>query len=517
MAIDARTTDRLWLCALAFGLPLLGLVLLGFDASWDLRNYHLYNPHAWLHARWAIDLAPGQLQSFHNPLLDLPFYLLASSGLSAVWAALWLLLPSCIAMLAALLLFRRLAAPARGAELLLALLVLGGSAYSSLLATTSNDAFVAAAMLCSLLLVLSTAPEADDPRWQYAGLVAGGMAGLKPTALPYCLALAAAAACYGPWDWRGRLRRLARLAIGGLVGFALTYGWWGWHLYRSTGNPLFPYFNDVFASPLASPEAYNDPRFRPTSVLDGLLSPFQLLSRSRRFSEIGLKDPRLLLGVLGFASLWWLERRRRLEPVVAARFALVLAFLLAGWLLWRFQYGIYRYAMLLEILGALALALLLQRLPRWRAPLMVLAFLLVTADTRPPGWGRTRDPAPRLGVAPLPLPRDAMVLSAGGEPLGYLALGLPDATPFLAVGSNITSTPACIGLRRRAEQAIGAHRGSFWLLDDAKEGNLEAARALLAQRYNLSAGAAACQRLHNSVGDAWLCPLRRTAPTVACR
>jgi hypothetical protein len=506
--------DRLWLAGLAFGLPLLGLCLLGFDASWDLRNYHLYNPHAWLHGRWAIDLAPAQLQSWHNPLLDLPFYLLASSGLSTVWSALWLLLPSCVAMLAALLLFRKLAGRARDAELLLALLVLGGAGYGSLLATTSNDAFVAAAMMCSLLLVASTDPDVDDPRWQYAGLLAGGVAGLKPTALVFCLALGVAAICYGPWNWRGRARRLARLSIGGMAGFAFAYGWWGWHLYRSTGNPLFPYFNDVFASPLALPQAYTDQRFLPSSKLDGLLSPVQLLSRSQRFCEIRLKDPRLLLALLGFASLWWLERRR--EPKTSARIVMLLAFAFSGWLLWRFEYGIYRYAMPLEMLGALALALLVHRFDKWRAPLMLLALLLVTADTRRPNWGRSHEAAPRLGVPALLLPRDAMLLSASDDPLAYLALGLRDTTPYLAVGSNITATPTCIGLKRRAAQAIAAHRGSYWLLADAS-GDLDSSRSLLERRYGLSVVAkSSCRRLHSSAGEALLCPLHRIAPARAC-
>jgi hypothetical protein len=57
----AALVDRLWLLGLAIGLPLLAMAHLGLDSNWDLRNYHLYNPHAWLTGRMAIDIAPAQL------------------------------------------------------------------------------------------------------------------------------------------------------------------------------------------------------------------------------------------------------------------------------------------------------------------------------------------------------------------------------------------------------------------------------------------------------------------------
>ena len=90
--------ERLWRIALAL-LPALALVLLrGVDTNWDLRNYHLYDPHAWWTGRMAIDIAPAQLQTWHNPLLDLPLYLIVQSGWDLRWASAWLTLPFAIAI-----------------------------------------------------------------------------------------------------------------------------------------------------------------------------------------------------------------------------------------------------------------------------------------------------------------------------------------------------------------------------------------------------------------------------------
>src|SRR2546425_8923549 len=44
------------------------------DVNWDLQNYHFYNAWAFLRQRLGWDIAPAQLQTYHNPLLDLPFY-----------------------------------------------------------------------------------------------------------------------------------------------------------------------------------------------------------------------------------------------------------------------------------------------------------------------------------------------------------------------------------------------------------------------------------------------------------
>src|ERR1700679_1718692 len=53
-------------------------LLLGQDANWDLRNYHWYNAYALLNGRYGFDLLPSQTPYFYNPILDVPFYLLAT-------------------------------------------------------------------------------------------------------------------------------------------------------------------------------------------------------------------------------------------------------------------------------------------------------------------------------------------------------------------------------------------------------------------------------------------------------
>ena len=75
------------LAAAPFLAGLLGVVL-GQDVNWDLRNYHWYNAYAFLNGRYdGGDFMPSQTQFFFNPLLDVPFYLLATHAAPSSFSA----------------------------------------------------------------------------------------------------------------------------------------------------------------------------------------------------------------------------------------------------------------------------------------------------------------------------------------------------------------------------------------------------------------------------------------------
>ena len=61
----------LGLIPLAAGLYVIGI---GQDANWDLRNYHFYNPFAYLTGRMGHDVAVSHVATYYNPLLYIPFY-----------------------------------------------------------------------------------------------------------------------------------------------------------------------------------------------------------------------------------------------------------------------------------------------------------------------------------------------------------------------------------------------------------------------------------------------------------
>lgn len=242
----------------------LGSVLLGQDRFSDLRNYHLYNPWAFLNGRNTRDILPADLQTFFNPLPDLPLYLLGTGPLApyprvfAAMQGLW----SGVFLILLLTLLRRAEAlrKERSTWAVFCAFILGGTGSASIcqLGLSSNEVMLADLVLGSLILLLPSSSQTDHnglggckARFVLAGLLTGLAAGLKPTAIIYVPPLALCAGGMVFFTTRDRCRFLNALVLTGagcIAGFLITYGWWGVHLWRLTGNPVFPMFSQFFYS-----------------------------------------------------------------------------------------------------------------------------------------------------------------------------------------------------------------------------------------------------------------------------
>ncbi|MBV9776284.1 MAG: hypothetical protein JO143_04475, partial [Acetobacteraceae bacterium] len=259
-------------CALSIGF--------GPDASWDLRNYHLYDPNAALSGTLWRDIAPAQLQSFYAPTMDVAQLALRRALNARPWAlASVLALPHALAAWLALGIARRAGLPL-GVAVLAVLLGATGAAGLPTLGTAMSEAVPACLVLAGLGLVLAC-PFG-------AGVCAGVAVGLKLTFAVYAPGLAAALLAAGRW------RSLPGLAAGIATGFLAVGGPWCWELWRHTGNPLFPYFNDVFGSAWAPHAAMTDTRFLPPDALHAALFPlFWAFQPSTLVAELPVRDPRL--------------------------------------------------------------------------------------------------------------------------------------------------------------------------------------------------------------------------------
>ena len=87
-------SQAMLLLAAAIVAGAVSVLVLGQDANWDLQNYHFYNAWAYVHDRLGWDLAPAQLQTFHNPLVDLPFYAMVAADWPPRWISFALALPA---------------------------------------------------------------------------------------------------------------------------------------------------------------------------------------------------------------------------------------------------------------------------------------------------------------------------------------------------------------------------------------------------------------------------------------
>lgn len=484
---------------IAFGLL---SVMLGLDTNWDVYNYHLYNPFAWLNGKLAIDLAPAGFQSYFNPLLDLPYYWMQKflSAPLAGFAMGWL------HGLNFVLLFGIARAvcidlPEADRNRVPLLLALAGCLTANFLASIGNtmgDNATALFVLGALLVVLRhwdrlCAPAGGSSIVAIAaGVLAGLGAGLKLTNAIYAAALGAALlGC--PLPWPQRLRLALVFTLGGVLGLAITGGHWMWTMFTVFGNPLFPQFGILFPNPLASSVGVADAAWGPKSTFETLLWPFVFSLQPLRVGHLVLHQ--VIWPIVYVLGGWWLftmirarllradtKAAVRLDPRV--RFLLLFAAL--GYLLWMGLFGIARYLVPLEILAPLLAFVLLRQLLPYAAARRAAAYVIAAATAvvlaggvrtwGHEGWTQT---AFRADVPAIADPaRTTAVVLATDPPWAWLATLFPVDVAFIGVGGEVLNTPA---YAQRVRRIVDTRSGPVFAIAPAhynwREDNIAMANA----------------------------------------
>jgi len=474
--------------AFALG-PLIGAVVAlsaGQETSWDFRNHHWYNAYSLLTWRYDRDVAVAHHATYNNPLLDVPYFLVGTA--LPPTATLVLLgavegLNFSLLYLIAWSVFAGFDAPSsRLAALATAALgFLGGMSFL-LIATTYYDNVVSLLVLGALLELLKLrereprgrpAPLAHGAR---AGLLIGAASALKLTAAPFAVGiLAAALALRSGARSKGLL--LASLAAGAAAGFLVIGGPWMLHLWHATGNPLFPYFNNLLGSPLLPPGTYQDAKFIPQSAWRAIAFPFLFVADPRQTSDALFPDYKLLIAycVLLVSALLLCLRRRAERPWTDGdALRILVAFSAASYVLWLAVFAIYRYIVVLEMLAPLVVAAAIGRWPlgarlRW-AICIALAGAALAGTTLSFG-DRTR-PGGKLvevGVPPIRSPASTLAILTGLQPVGFLIPSFPPEVSFARIDGFLTSAAAPSLLRSEALARIAAHEGGLFVLYDSGE------------------------------------------------
>jgi hypothetical protein len=511
---------RLFLMAIP---PVMGLVALwlGQDASWDVRNYHFYNPFAYLTGRMGQDIAMAQVATYYNPLLHLPFYKAVTHLPPRAVGFILGLLPGLNIFLLYGLARRTIgsAFPVKAEWLGLAAAVLGllGAAGISEIGTSFGDSVVSLLVLAALWLLVRLRAHLAAPGLAglgvavSAGLLAGAALGLKQPFAIYAVGLCAA--FFGlALPWRRRFWLAFVFGLGVLAGAALTGGFWMIEMWQRFQNPLFPYFNQLFHSAWGAEAPYRDERFLPKGLGMQFLFPIWFVFKPLQVAEVPFRDLRfaLLYLVLIVALILWLARRLgALVPKPAAAggaqgeplsappiLGFMIIFMGVTFVVWMKLFAVYRYLMVCEMLVPLALILVLNRIvgdPRRRVILVLGCFALMLVTVRPAFWDRTPWGQSYFGVqAPaIDAPADTLVLAAGLEPVAYIIPYFPPQVRFLRIQSYFTGPSAEPNATDRLMQAIIAeHKGPLFILYRSYE---EAAARNAMAFYGLTPGEGDCR------------------------
>ena len=501
---------------------------LGQDVNFDQLNYHAYVADAFWTNRAGRDVAPGQiLHSFFSPVIYLPFYFMVryfppgmvGTILGAVHGLnLWL-----VAVIAWIV------TPALGWKerlpTVIAAVVISAASPMAIseVGTTFSDIVTSILVLGALALLMrgefQPGRAMSTSMWiVLAGSLVGAAVSLKLTNAAFAIGLFAAA-MVGWRSWSERLTAIAATCAGGCLGFALCGGFWYLRMWRTFGNPFFPYYNAIFRSPdYPSTASVFDGRYLPHGLLEALSYPFRWAIGGQATAELPSRDIRfavlMVAGLVAFgvrlargpdASMRWTPAGRRL-----------VIFFLVAFCVWMYEWSIQRYIVMLELLLGPVLVLVLQefrsgKFGRELLPLCVAAILAVVcvATMKSPDWGHVPWGKTWYSVNVPTAVGDHPIVFLDGEPLSYLVLDLPQASTAVEVIAWEDLSAADNVFLRRIRRLLSDPRNE--VLQAVAPGPLSDDFKKSIARYGLSPNGDCITTVGRPSPLSW-CPLMRTAP-----
>lgn len=325
----------------------------GRDLNWDFLNYHLYLGQTANGARLHQDFFPASIQSYLSPYAYWPMAAMISakwpaSVVGAILGALHSLVVVATWHLARQL-FPDLTRRAAAGRLLSTIIGVLCPLVLTQVGNSFADLTTAIPVILGLGLLLRGL-RIDEHRlvvFAVSGMLLGLAVGLKLTNAIFGIAaiVVTTAICFVRRDLNKRAG--IGLIAGQVIGFLLTYGYWGTRLWIEFGNPLFPGFNTIFQSPDFPLVEIRHQRFLPAGLSDWLLLPLHMLDPvANVYTEISSPDVRFLAFFCLAPLAVWRARHRLAESA----FTPLLAFFGVGWVLCLATSGNGRYMMPLAII-----------------------------------------------------------------------------------------------------------------------------------------------------------------------
>ncbi len=467
-------------------------VLLGQDNNWDLRNYHFYNPYAFLNGRLGYDFAPAQLQTFSNPILDLPFYFLVTHlkpvlvgfSMGAVQGLNFGLIFAIAYQVLSSMTYRvRL-----GIAVLFAAIGMYGPIFIAEFGATENDTLTTLFVLASAFIITRTLTLQGTFVSSYgrkaliaAGILLGIGVGLKLTVMIYTVG-ATLALLLVEKKWKDRASMVIVLGVGVMIGLLISNGHWMATMWSTYGNPVFPYYNTIFKSPFYDLVEFNASRYMPKSLLEGLTYPFQFLTRTDyTYLSNDFRDSRYaviyILIILHFTRLsisWAFEpnlskKERKKRPQVDVRERFLLAFFIISYITWQIKFSIIRYVAPLEAISPIVIFMLVRHLfhrPKAQGIVVGAAFLAIVVVVEPPIFQRLPWSATFFEVETPQFedPENTIVIIAGGRPWAYLIPFFQQPVRFMRIGGNLTHPSRPNRMQADMRALIEEHEGPIYLL-----------------------------------------------------
>lgn len=544
--IMGKATIKLWKhysmpLVLLFSLIIGGVISLklGQDANWDIKNYHIHNAWAFLNNRMGIDIFPAGIQSYFNPLIDLPYYMVAFEWFpnSPRLVAFFMGLPAGFLLFFVFLCVSEVISSYKmgryiGLSAISIVVTIGitGAATISQWGTTFNEIQIAALVVAGLYLIIAKIDldELNFTSFTVAGFSLGVAAGLKLTAALYAPG-AFLVIVLVSLKWKLGAYRAIYFSLGWWFGFLLFYGWWGFRLFDLMGSPMFPMFDGLFDSPLIGPGIGMDSQFIPTSFGEIFFYPFYWLApHSMVVLEPTFADPRfavayLAILVIGVTYIYYrickgsYVHSALTIDLMPRKAAALIIWLVFSYVLWQIMFSILRYAVPIEVftglvmlIALLLIARLLDFLKYFWSVILSLIMLggLSAVYTDYPDWGRVKYGNKVVEIESLALPDNSLVIFSG-PPVAYLAPFLNKGkigVSFIGITTELLSQQD-YPLWKKITERIQKHVGNIYMVERPEQIQMRPLFSL----FDLSIDRASCREYKSSIDSPFtFCELQKS-------
>ena len=516
------------LAVLLFGLISISC---GQDINWDLKNYHFYSGYSLLNGRINYDYVPAQIQTFFNPILSVPTYILLSNlppkfiGFligSIQGVNFWL-----VYLIAQTTLNRVNTNP-----LIIPLSLAGLGSFSPMfiseIGTTFGDNITSILILLSVLLVIIAHKRQTNNKYNYyyycvAGLCSGAAAGLKLTNLLYSIALLAT--IFVIENRSNKLKQTIITLIGVIIGVILTGGYWMWLMWGKFGSPLFPFYNALFKSPYFSLVNFKDNRWPPNNILDAVSRPFLWSINKHPSLELPFRDLTwlvisILFIVLILSVILKIITKKNTNTIenndcddnnYFSISNFIIFFTAFSFFLWLLQFGYQRYLIPLELLSGVTIWCLISRIikeKRTKTFLYLSLFALILLTTKAPNWGRLEWDKSWFGVTvpEISRPEQTLVVMVSHEPISYVIPFFPEDIRFVRIDGNFVRGIENTLLMQEIMSVINQHNGDFFVLSlDEQNHNYSD----MLTKYSLEYENMSCKKLTTRLENMSLCPAKK--------
>ena len=489
------------------------------------------------------DIAPAQVQTYNNPIPDIPFYfiILAKSHrilygflIGALHGInIWLVYMIAYLMLAGINERKR-----HFLSIAAGLTGFYGPASISELGTILQDNILSLFVLGGLILIILIYKNKLSFKDSLkvlcaAGFLVGFGTGLKLTGIIYYLAFLSTLFLVAP-SGRSRILNALVFWISGSVGIMISAGPHMFKLWKAFGNPLFPYYNAIFRSPYYVFNNVLDRRFLPRDIYQAIFYPFYFIKDQHLVSELIFRDCRLAIcyALLIVCILVAIYKRyiKKSDTKLFTDFAglkisndmrlihiFFMVFFVLSYICWEYEFSIYRYILSLELLAPVFIAIMLGHLFRSeknyiRSVIVIFVVIIMTTSTI--NWGRKPWSQDYFDVK-IPAIKDLSrftVVYVGGDAFSYIIPFFPKETRFIGVENNFIKIAPNTLLLEQIKKMISKNDKLLLIYNQNEKMDYDKVLALYGLEINAPNKIAGMSilRIHTNIDDnLLLVPLKR--------